>query len=284
VVIDTIVHMVYRAETLMHRQIEKNDGKRIVEVRTFVDCKAVKVTSTVEISFRNLAPGLMFLSNLFLGDNTLVGTAVALGLDAVRGWITHGIQRELDARNTKVRGAIDGLTGKKVRIVFEDGKGVVELTPIDCSLTKEQQDFLLAAAVVTDAYWLPDVESRPGQTWSVPGEALSDLVPPSWKAVPEGSLTIRRERDFERDGKQYALLRLERGSVTVNATDARRSRLGSLTPEGSLEYNITDGHVSKAELTAKGSIQEVSRDHLLFESRFEAAPKVRMTYSCRILP
>ena len=72
--------------------------------------------------------------------------------------------------------------------------------------------------------------------------------------------------------------------MTVNATDARRIRLGSLTPEGFLEYNITDGHVSKAELTAKGSIEEVSRDHLLFESRFEAAPKVRMTYSCRLLP
>lgn len=35
-----------------------------------------------------------------------------------------------------------------------------------------------ASAVVLDAYLLPDVESKPGDSWQVPGEAFSDLMPP----------------------------------------------------------------------------------------------------------
>jgi hypothetical protein len=69
----------------------------------------------------------------------------------------------------------------------------------------------------------------------------------------------------------------------VNATDQTRTRLATLTPQGELKYNITKGHIESATLTAEASITEASRDHLLFEARFETQPKFQSTYSCRML-
>ena len=45
-----------------------------------------------------------------------------------------------------------------------------------------------------------------------------------------------------------------------------------LTPRGTLRYNITDNFVEEAEMDGKAQIEEVSEDHLLFESRFRTQP------------
>lgn len=278
------VYLAYRVETVMNRFIEANDGHRVVERRTIEAAQLVKATSTVQIRFEYTAPGSLLIGGL---DLLLTGGQILLAAPAVIEPLCAGaaaaMEAQLNEQNTKVRAMLDSLSGKTVRMVFEDGKGVTSLEPIDCSLTEEERDFLFASAVVLDAYLLPDVESKPGDSWQVPGEAFSDLMPPSWRGAPKGSVTVRREEDFQRGGKLYARLRCEGGRVWIDATDVSRARLAQLVPRGQVIYNITDGHVESAELRATASIEEASRDHLLFETRFETQPELQLTYACQIV-
>jgi hypothetical protein len=76
---------------------------------------------------------------------------------------------------------------------------------------------------------------------------------------------------------------MSRGTFRVNASDNSRRRLGDVTPRGKLSYNIDDGYVQSATLTATGRLEDVSTDHLLFETRFQSSPKLEIRYLCTIL-
>jgi hypothetical protein len=282
------VNLAYRAETRMLRTIEENDGSRVVELREILDAQAVKVVSQVEVRFVFTEPGSILLGGIVgLLDLTGAGGAAtslaASTIEYICEGYQAGIKQVVNEENTRVRAIANSLRGKKVRMTFIDGQGVVKVEPVDCQLTAEERDFLMASAVVSDAHLLPNVHSKPGDRWEVDGSAFSDFLPPSWHGVPRGSITIERQEDFEEGGNKYALLHCARGTLLVDATDQSRTRLARLTPRGKLKYNITKGHVESAELTALGSIEEASRDHLLFETRFEAQPEVQITYACTIV-
>ena len=281
---ETTVNLAYRAELRMWRTIEKNDGHQIVERREIKECRMVKGTSTAEVKFIYTEPGVLLFGGIdYLltgGQATAVAVSVIEPVCAVAGATMQGY---LNDNNTKIAAKLDSLSGKTVRITFEDGRGVTTLEPAGCSLTEEERDFLFGSAVLTDAFILPDESSHPGQVWQVDGSAFVDFLPPSWRGVPEGAISIRRERDFEERGNKYALLKCYAGTIQINATDNSRARLATLTPRGELKYNITDGHIESGELNAEGTMEEASRDHLLFETRFETNPTVRLTYSCAII-
>jgi len=290
--LQTTVSLAYRAEMDLRRTIKKNDGTRVVELRELGKCRIVKATSKLEnIQFVYTEPGtLLFgaigagvgLLDAYLTGGVITQLAAAVVVRAIQ-LLPGSIQKQLDDHNTKVQAMLDSLSGKTVQITYVDGMGVAELVPVGCTLTQEERDFLFTSAVVGDAFLLPDVESKPGDMWEVEGAAFADLLPPSWRSVPRGKIVIRRENDFEKDGKKFARLRCSSGTLQVDATDASRTRLATFTPRGYLIYNITDGHIQEAELAADIAMHEASRDHLLFESRFETQPRVRTTYFCRIM-
>jgi hypothetical protein len=278
------VHLAYRAEMQMRRAIEKNDGHRVIELRTIVNARMIKATSTVEVRFVPSEPGVLVLGflDLLLTGGRIVALASQLVAPICSG-MESAIQQRINDQNMRVKAMLDSLSGKTVRITYEDGKGVVELQPVDCTLSKEERDFLFASAVVTDAFLLPKEDSKPGDVWEVDGSAFTDLLPPSWRGRPRGKISIKRGDDFEENGKKFARLTCYYGTIEINATDQSRARLGSLTPRGDLKYNIADGHIESADLKAEGSMEEASRDHLLFETRFETSPEVRLTYFCHII-
>lgn len=282
------IHVAYRAEMRMRRTIEKNDGHRVVELRHILEAVAVKVASKVDVRFVPTEPGSLLLAGAiaFLDITITGGGASQLASTVIKGICVSyqaGTAYRLDEANTKVTAMVDSLRGKKVRLTFVDGQGVVELEPVDCELTEEERDLLMASAVVTDAYLLPNRKSQPGDTWDVDGSAFADFLPLSWRGVPQGKVSVRREKDFEDSGDMYALLRCYSGSIRVDATDKSRTRLASLRPRGELKYNITKGHIESGKLQATGTMEEASRDHLLFETRFETSPEVRFTYHCTII-
>lgn len=198
--------------------------------------------------------------------------------------IDEEYKQQVDETNMKAKAMVESLEGKQFRVVYEDGKGVVELTPVNCDLTEEERDFLMGLSVVSDAYLLPDEQSRVGDTWSVPAEALVEFLPPDWHGRPRGQVIIRRVKDFKQGDHQYARLEIASGSLEVVATDSAEERIGAFTPRGWLEYNITQGHVAKAEWRGTANMHRVSRNHLLFEARFQAALQFWQTYSCKLLP
>lgn len=279
--IEKIVHLNYLAEVQFTRRIDKNDGRRIEEFRHIKHCRMLKAESTAQFRFVWTEPGSLLLVGLDLVVTKGKGTVILSGIEKV---IDRVYKKVVNATNTKVRGMLDEMEGKQFRVVYEDGRGVLELTPAGCSLTEEERNFLMALSVVSDAYILPDKESKPGQTWEVPAEALSDLLPPSWRGRPEGKVIIQRVKDFEQGGHRFARLEIQSGTFEVIATDQSWKRLASFTPRGWFEYDITEGHVAAGEWRGTATMYQASRDHLLFEARFEVSPQGRSTYSCRLLP
>ena len=277
-------HLNYVFESRVRRTVKHNDGRTIRLDYRMVECRAVKVLSSVQVRF-----DLGELERGLLGalDEALLGGAgkqfVQDGLSVVYKIFDSLEQKKLEKKETKVFSMIDSLEGKNFSITYVDGEGVTEIIPIDCQLSEDERNYLEGLSVLADCKFLPDVESRPGSYWDVEAHALMDFLPPSWRGRPSGVVTIERVRDYKQGETQYAVLKMDRGSFQVNASDATRRRLGSLTPRGEMHYNITAGYVEKGELQARGQIQEVSTDHLLFEARFESTPNVTIQYHCRIL-
>jgi hypothetical protein len=192
-------------------------------------------------------------------------------------------QAAVEQTVSKAVGMIDSLEGKKVRITYVDGEGVESVESVACSLDEAERDYLKGLALLSDCYILPDVQSKPGSFWDVEAAALVDLLPPTWRGRPSGVVTITRGQDFREKGKTFASLEMSRGTFRVNASDNSRRRLGDVTPRGKLSYNIDDGYVQSATLTATGRLEDVSTDHLLFETRLQSSPKLEIRYLCTIL-
>lgn len=274
----------YYTENVIERTIEKNSGTQIQEVRYFSTCRVVSLTSTVNVEFKPpVAATIVFGAADLYFTGGEVSKWVAPLTPVVEEFLTESAQSLIDSENARAKAMIQSLEGKKVRLVYRDGEGVVSLSAVDCELTEEQRDFIFSASVVSDAYVLPDVESRPGDAWDVQGHVFADILPPSWYSTPQGIIRLRRSRDYEANGKQYARLEISGGTVYVDATDVSRRRVGRFTPRGFGTYNITDGHVEVMEGKGGLTVEEVSRDHILFEYRFESAPELQFTYNCRIV-
>lgn len=274
----------YVFESRVRRTVEHNDGKTLRLRYHVVESRAVKLLSTAQVRF-DLGPrGTSVLRGL---DQWLLGgvgePVVMATLDAVYPLLDKGTRELLEQEKNQVRAMADSLEGKQFRVTYVDGQGVTEIAPIDCQLTDDERNYLEGLSVLADCYFLPDVESRPGEYWDVEAHVFMHLLPSSWRGRPRGVVTVERSKDYHQGDSQYAVLKIDRGSFQVNASDATGRRLGSLTPRGELHYNISAGFVEKAEFSAKGQIEEVSTDHLLFEARFETTPSVEIQYHCRVL-
>ena len=185
--------------------------------------------------------------------------------------------------NAKAFGQVDSLSGKKVRITFVDGVGVQTIEPIGCSLTASERDFVSNTAALSDYHTMPDVNIEPGKKWTVDGSEFSGFFDPSMRGVPQGEVVIAREDNHEENGKRYAKLGIQPGShVEIDSSDASTHRIGSFTPGGTLQYNITDGYVETAHLIGNMQIEQLSQDHILFEASFRTRPKLEISYSCKI--
>jgi hypothetical protein len=280
--IQQTINMTYVAESRVRRHVERNDGKTVVVLLHFVESRAVKVLSDADVRFDLGAPGVLVLGFL---DELLTGgqlTPVIVAAVPVAEHILTELSRKA-LKKALSKASADSLEGKRVRVTYEDGKGVVHLEPVGCTLTEDERDYLKWLALLSDCYLLPDIKSKPGQYWDVEARQLMLMLPPKWRGRPSGTVTIERGQDIQKDGKTYAVLQIRSGTFQVDATDRSRRRLGVATPRGRLEYNITDGYIESAHLKIEGRLEEVSTDHLLFEARFEGAPRIEVQYTCRLL-
>lgn len=281
----TTVNLTYVAESRVRHTVEKNDGKSIVLLCQVLESRAAKLLADVDVRLNLGQPGFVLLGALDAYLTGGQGVAIAVpAAQVIEAMFTGAARATLEGAKTKAEALVDSLEGKKFRVTYVDGRGVTSLEPVGCELTTEQREYLKGMSVLGECYLLPDTESKPGDYWDVEAAALSDLlVPPTWRGRPSGVVTVERGPDVERAGKRYAQLNITRGSIRVNASDASRRRLGSITPRGKLEYNITDGYVEQGELSAAAHMEDVSTDHLLFEARFETTPKMEIQYHCRRL-
>ena len=168
-----------------------------------------------------------------------------------------------------------------MRITYADGVGVESVAPIGCTLSAEERDFVFGTAVLSDSYvW--DLKRAPGERWSVDGSQLGGLLDPSLRGAGSGEVRLVRDPDGSEGGRPYAALRIEGGTVTIVASDDATRRVGSFTPGGTLRFDLTEKFASQASLTGRFVIDEVSTDHILFETSFRTRPTLKVEYSCAV--
>ncbi len=276
-----VIHVAYLAEMAIDRTIEANDGKRVVELRRFVAARNVKLLCTVEDAAIDLgAPGALLLGALaYLRPDA--GAAVVAAKPIADAILRIGAQEAAKDQATRAVAHVDSLAGKAVRITYVDGVGVEAIEPVGCTLTAEERDFVFGTAALSDCY-LWDLKKAVGQRWAVDGSQLAGLLDPSLRGTAEGEVGLIRDADGGEGGKAYAALRIEGGTLTIDASDASRRRIGSFTPRGTLRFSLADKVVEAATLGGRFDLEEVSTDHILFETSFRARPTLTVEYACSI--
>jgi hypothetical protein len=276
-----IAFVQYLSECAVDRTIEKNDGNTIVEVRHYKVVRNVQVDRKVEeVSWDFGAPGDLALTCL---ESVLPGTTTVLGTvqPFAKKFVKSSYEWQLDEQ-AKVRGMVDSLSGKKVRLTFENGKGVTRIQPIDCDLTSSERDYIAATAVVADCFILPDAKLKPGASWAIDGQNLSGLIDPTLRGDTSGMVTVVRRDDTKRGMHLAAVLEISDGRVVIDSTTPEKYDIGTFTPHGKLYFDLEDQFVESAELTGYVSIERRSRDHFLFETSFKTKPEIAITYTCKI--
>ncbi|HWE37189.1 MAG TPA: hypothetical protein VG406_11535 [Isosphaeraceae bacterium] len=276
-----VVSLAYAAELAVDRTIEENDGRRVVELRHFARSRNVKLLCDVEsVTIELGVRGTLLLGAL---DAILPGTAAAATAAKPIFEVLLGYGADAAARAGAATAVahVDSLQGKRVRIAYVDGVGVESVAPIGCALSAEERDFVFATAVLSDCY-LWDLRKAPGERWSVDGSQLGGLLDPSLRGAGSGEVRLVRDPDGSEGGRPYAALRIEGGTVTIVASDDSARRVGSFTPEGTLRFDLAEKFATQASLTGRFAVDEVSTDHILFETSFRTRPTLKVEYSCTV--
>ncbi|MDR0337906.1 MAG: hypothetical protein LBI18_12530 [Planctomycetaceae bacterium] len=301
----TLLNMSYASEARLIRTVEKNDGTEIIVLYDFHSINTLEILCDVEsvkLDFMKRAkPYLSVGSNVTttwlapLFDGMLPGTGTVLKLGgaafpiavdsfaeglALRGY--KEISRLMDSWNLgnkkgkiNVFGSTDSLQGKKVRITHRHG--VVEvIEPVGCDLTETERNLCANLGVLADYHVMPKLDVPVGETWLVRADQFSNILDPSMRGIPSGTLEITRKEN----SKTTAILEITGGFIELDSSDTKSNRIGRCTPRGVLRYNVQDGFVESASLQAEISIDRLSKKHLLFETRFKSTPKLEMEYEC----
>ncbi len=288
VVTDMNFHYVGEAEVL--RTIESNDGTTITQVLEFTKARNMALFCKAEDVRIDVGPaGQMLLAGLDLVSGTPGTWSQLQGLSA-KPLLEHipGAQswadRVLTDESTKVLKYVDTLQGKRVRIQYVNGRGVTEWTPLGCTLSGDEQALIASTAVISDAYILPNLQSKEGDEWTVQGGDFLPVLDPSLQACLTGSLKVRRGSNGGTPERQEARIILDQGSLELQQVTNKKARLGRWAPRGELTFSFADKIVTRATLGGQLHAEERSTDHILFEARFTLQPEYQIDYFCEVLP
>ncbi|MBR2125639.1 MAG: hypothetical protein IJ943_02780 [Akkermansia sp.] len=281
--------------------IEKNDGLTIVEVRSFD-----KVVENVAVS--DVGVGMDIPDEV----GTFLDVMVSLMNPSAAGWVSALNKRSVTVPDwalnllrkvnclppnfdpqvllgrMKMFTQEEGkylLEGKKVRITFKDGQGIIRIEPIDgTALTPREMDVIKRSNFVMDHYLMPEREVAVGESWTVPGNVFGGMVDPRLSGKLTGEMKVSRKADFPMENGEIARrLGLEGGEVGFVSTVGNMSQTGRLhNISGSSLIPNSHNVVTEAEMTGYADYDEVSTDHLLFEARMTVMPKFRVRYTCEV--
>ena len=279
--VTTTMFMQHLFECALDRTIEKNDGDTIVEVRHYKTIRSSVVTAEVEeVKFEFGTPGSFALDCLNFvqpGSSVVFETIQPLAVYFAK----NAYQSQLDEYAT-VRGAVDSLSGKKVRITFTNGVGVARVEPIGFELNPDEYQFVFATAVLADYFIMPDQKIAPGANWSVDSDNFTGFLDPSLRGKASGAVTITRVENTTAGGHQAAVLEMNDGRIVIDSTTPKQYEIGKFIPRGRLIFDLEDEFVASGELAGDIDIRTVSRDHILFETRYETRPVIKVNYTCRL--
>lgn len=277
--------LAYAAEFVINRKIESNDGAKIVELRNFEACRCTKILTKADVRIDIGPPGQIVLGVI----DTYVAPGTVAVINAVKplaeNILSEASKQAMEQHTTVAKAMVDSLSGKSARITYVDGSeaGVTSIEPVGCTLSDSERDFLYSTAVLSDAH-IMQLNMKPGDKWIIDGGQFSGFFDPTMRGMPVGDIEVAREPDVREKDVPFAVLRITRGILELDTSDQSMSRIGRFVPTGELRYNLADNCVSTAALTGEMSIEQLSKDHLLFESRMRTEPRLSLNYSCTLQP
>lgn len=278
----TSLTIAYGFEAKIDREIESNDGTTVVELRHFREVKALKILSTVDGVKLDLGPiGEAFISPVIQSG------LKQLELKPVVDYLTtnnliEGLDKKANSDLAKTFASVSSLNGKKVRLTYQDGKGVQKIEAVKGEITAEERDFHLNSVLVSDSLIIPDVDIEVGNRWEVDGSNFAGFLDPSLLSRIGGELVV--ERVEERDPRYRGKTRLEvvDGQLLFDDSNSTLGRNGYFKPRGRFHFSPEDQIIVEATLKGAGEIKQFSKDHLLFESRLQGRPDIEVQYQCRV--
>lgn len=281
--------------------VEKNDGLTIVEVRSFD-----KVVENVTVS--DVGVGLDIPDDV----GTLLDTMISLFGSPVSGVVQYMNKRSLSVpdwalnamrkcnilppefdpnvllNRMKMFTQQSGkylLEGKKVRITFKDGQGIVRIEPVDgTALTQREIDVIKRSNFVMDHYLMPERNVAVGEKWRVPGNVFGGMVDPRLSGRLEGDVMVTREADSPMEDDSVASrLAVSGDKIYFMSQVDNMKQTGCLSSiKGSSLIPDSCNVVTEAELRGYAEYHEVSTDHLLFEANMSVTPSFRVRYTCEM--
>jgi hypothetical protein len=176
------------------------------------------------------------------------------------------------------------LEGKKVRIVFLDGKGVDSIEGIGCQINQREHDVIVRTNFVMDHYLFPDRKVEPGSDWTVRGDTFSGFLDPRLHGKVGGEVAILRTPDFiDARGAVSKRLKVVKGELNVREQGGSRQVTGQVTGlRGTFVVPDRYGVVTSGHLSGYANYKNVSTDHLLFAAETTFTPRIDIRYECSV--
>lgn len=289
-----VVNIHYAYEAAIDREIVENDGETVVEKRYFRHVQSLKVVTELDdvkielgaaripilaalyAYFPPAAEGIRMLDGLSL--KPAVGVLKTLGLDPLK--LTGQDQKMI-----KVLTQFDDLKGKAVKLIYSNkpgGSGVVRFQPIAGAVTENEDILHRHSAVLSDALLFPEQTRRPGESWTVRGNAFGNYIDPGLRAAVGGEVTVMRGGDTDFEKRPVTELLVKSGRLELLSENVGEGRVGWFEPQGKCLFARDDRYVVQGELTGKGLVERVSRG-LLLKSEMRQEGQIKVQYSCQMV-
>ena len=274
-------------ERVFTRKIESNDGKKVVELRTFEAERAVKIlANTADFHVDPGQPKLAVLDHL----NTIV-TIGKLETLLNPGVIINSVVKPnptsiIKDPETKVFAVKGILTKKRCRITTVDGLGVVSVEPVGCTLTARERDLLFNKDPLANTRILKTFGAiKPDSSLALPGSLFSEILEAIDTDVPprvKGQAVIHRESTP--DSVKGSLLKVHSHESELILTSVldNGTELVTFRPNGMFLIDNQNQLLREAVLEGPVRIEQIPRKDLLKGSTFVEEPSFKITYDCEI--
>lgn len=282
-----------------------NDGSTIVEERSFT-FKEMVVLDSVSAGLE-LSDGQVWLVSVLVGGIADFFGAGGAGIPGTAAFLesVNGKQWEVPEEALRTLPIIDDylelggtldlskslrfllprpdfamLDGKKVRLTFENGKGIVRVEPIGCMLSDHETNVITRANALSDHYIFPNRAREVGAPWNVMADNLGSMVDPRLRGViTKKSVKLKRVNDSPDPSggivRNVAIDGPQR--ITIGSTTDGKAVTGEVNlDEASFELPDKDGVVTKLEGLGSADYRERSIDHLLFEMEMRVRPSFKV--------
>jgi hypothetical protein len=285
--------------------VEKNDGRKIVELRQF-KCTDTLIIDPVSVGLSLNKDEIVKISGVIYligglidavgggGGGTTGGIFVAEAIHGQNGQSLFTIRADQvrafnkwlksDAFDPEraIRAIIPGadlkiLDGKTVRIVYEDGKGITSCTPIDCTLSTHERDLITRTNAFADNYVFPDATRPVGDCWDIPADNMGSFIDPRLRGSIFGTVKICRIADSMAQGGVVYRMRIDANQTITLAKDkGGRNESGTITiTGGEMELPADVAIVTRVETEGSAEYQDLSTDHLLVALEIRSRPSFK---------